>query len=719
MVFASLFDDMKKKSPATKGEKREQQESRKKIGKRKRPKKAQSQQKKEAKPTAAEVTKHPQKRPRFEERRQRKPPSREALALSARLKELSSQKRLDEALQLYNDKANDSIRDSHHACSVIDCASRCGDILQGENVLKGMKSSAMPITTETYTALLKGYSHAGMLHKGAKLYSELCEQTNPNVRSLNTLLRGCLWTAATLESGHVAGGIVTSQVAWKQAGKYIVDTSSFEYYVTQLCQALRLEEAETEIHRLKQIMKIQTIRGKKADTFEAEDSSALESLAVCMLSLTRAQALLGRDEMRRTGKSTLKAVEGAKAGVSTGTSSGAQGGKRAWKKNVDEQRAVSNTLYRGHRLTELRNETTAVVESRKSGNPKLADAARTLCNLLMTRLFYFSGGGTTGTVDLGQPQKKGKGATELIFQQLMTTRWLSFGLKEAFSVLKEFEEEYEVLSSRECNLIVNELSLDHLCTFDKCGFLNFSGLFDHGDSRGVRPLDIEMGSGFGDWAYYQAKNKPHRDFVAVELRADRVAQTFARIVLNSKSMSNLACVGAECGSFLKSWVRKDSVSTIFVNHPEPPTQTFGGDEAALTRISEGGEEPGHMLSSSIVIAAAECLKPGDGQLVIVTDNRMYARLICVSIVKAGESRPELLAPIVLEGMEFVESFGLVSLYEGQPGEAIRHAPSSDKSGQSYFDRLWQTGAGSHAERSKRFVISVKRADGKQRKTKSK
>lgn len=715
MVFASLFDDMKKKSPATKGEKREQQESRKKIGKRKRPKKAQAKQAKptaaEAKSTAAGETKHPPKRPRFEERRQRKPPSREALTLSARLKELSSQKRLDEALQLYNDKANDNIRDSHHACSVIDCASRCGDIFQGENVLKGMKSFAMPITTETYTALLKGYSHAGMMHKGAKLYSELCEQTNPNVRSLNTLLRGCLWTAATLESGRVAGGIVTSQVAWKQAGKYIVDTSSFEYYVTQLCQALRLEEAEKEIHRLKQIMKIQTTRGKKADTFEAEDSSALESLAVCMLSLTRAQALLGRDEMRRTAKSTLKAVEAAKAGESTGTSSGTQGGKRAWKKDVDEQRAVSNTLFRGHRLTELRNDTAAVVESRKSGNPKLDDAARTLCNLLMTRLFYFSGGGTTGTVDLGQPEQKSKGATELIFQQLMTTRWLSFGLKEAFSVLKEFEEEYEVLSSRECNLIVDELSLDNLCTFDKSGFLNFSGLFGHGDSKsGERPLDIEMGSGFGDWAYYQAKNKPHRDFVAVELRADRVAQTFARIVLNSKSMSNLACVGAECGSFLKSRVRKDSVSTIFVNHPEPPTQTFGGDEAALARISEGGKEPGHMLSSSIIIAAAECLKPGDGQLVIVTDNRMYARLICVSIVKASKSRPGLLAPIVLEGMVFVESFGLVSLYEGQPGETIRHAPNSDKSGQSYFDRLWQTGAGSHAERSKRFVISVKRAD---------
>ncbi len=56
------------------------------------------------------------------------PPSEEALALSARLKEYSSQKRLKEALELYWSESNDQIRDGHHACIVVDCCGRCGDI---------------------------------------------------------------------------------------------------------------------------------------------------------------------------------------------------------------------------------------------------------------------------------------------------------------------------------------------------------------------------------------------------------------------------------------------------------------------------------------------------------------------------------------------------------------------------------------------------------------
>lgn len=59
-------------------------------------------------------------------RRQR--PSEQALALSAKLKEYSSQKRLSEALELYWHESNDSIRDEHHACIVVDCSARCGCI---------------------------------------------------------------------------------------------------------------------------------------------------------------------------------------------------------------------------------------------------------------------------------------------------------------------------------------------------------------------------------------------------------------------------------------------------------------------------------------------------------------------------------------------------------------------------------------------------------------
>lgn len=61
-------------------------------------------------------------------RARRQGPSEAALALSTKLKEYSSQKRLKEALDLYRHESNDLIRDGHHACIVIDCCSRCGCI---------------------------------------------------------------------------------------------------------------------------------------------------------------------------------------------------------------------------------------------------------------------------------------------------------------------------------------------------------------------------------------------------------------------------------------------------------------------------------------------------------------------------------------------------------------------------------------------------------------
>lgn len=723
MVFGSLFDEaLKRKAAKVTCEVERAESFKKKKRKRKGSKRKASETEDannavDANPASTSPPPQPSnKRPRFEKK---DPPRKEALELSARLKELSLRKRLADALALYRSKANDGIRDSHHACSVIDCAARCGAISEGERVFDEMKQSGMPITVETYTALLKGYAHAGMMHKGAALFEEMCRHGNPNARSLNTLLRGCLWTAVTFENEKVAGGVVTSEIGWKRAGKFNQDASSFDYYITQLCQAMRLDDADKEINRLIQVMKINAIRGSKGDSYQADDPSALESLSICLLAYARAQAMLGLNGARHAAQSTLNAVDSAKRGAGpegTGaTSNTAQGGKRSWKQDVGRQRMTSNTLYRGHRLAEIRKEATIVLDFLKKRKHNSKNAAKTLSTLLITRLFYFSGGGSTALAPLKKSTEVESIKGDSLRRELMTTRWISFGLKASFLAFEARDgsafANLKLLSSQQCDQILETLSLNNATTIDPDGFIPFSDLLAPGDKKAVkRPLDIELGSGFGDWAVHQARSKPERDFVAVELRADRVAQTFARVVLSEKSLANLCCVGAECGSFLRSHVRKATVSTIFVNHPEPPTQTYGADDATLSRISEGGDEPGHMLSSDILIAAVECLEPREGQLIIVTDNRMYARLICVSLVKALKSRPALIEPLSINGMRVVESFGPVSLFEGQPGENVRHASIPDASGQSYFDRLWKTGAGTHSERSKRFIMAVRRTN---------
>ena len=65
------------------------------------------------------------KRPKKKRKSQ---PSEAALKLSEQLKDLSRQKKLREALSVYWNKSNDSVRDGHHGCIVVDCCARCGDI---------------------------------------------------------------------------------------------------------------------------------------------------------------------------------------------------------------------------------------------------------------------------------------------------------------------------------------------------------------------------------------------------------------------------------------------------------------------------------------------------------------------------------------------------------------------------------------------------------------
>jgi hypothetical protein len=64
-------------------------------------------------------------------KKRRSQPSEDALKLSERLKDLSRNKNLDEALKIYWSKSNDLIRDEFHACIIVDCCARCGNISVG------------------------------------------------------------------------------------------------------------------------------------------------------------------------------------------------------------------------------------------------------------------------------------------------------------------------------------------------------------------------------------------------------------------------------------------------------------------------------------------------------------------------------------------------------------------------------------------------------------
>jgi hypothetical protein len=124
-----------------------------------------------------------------------------------------------------------------------------------------------------------------------------------------------------------------------------------------------------------------------------------------------------------------------------------------------------------------------------------------------------------------------------------------------------------------------------------------------------------------------------------------------------------------------------------------------------------------MLNSSTLLHAAHCLKlDGEGQLIIVTDNLWYGRLICLTLVKLLSQHTNILRPVDLasdNSLRLFQSFivpnsgNKVDLYVSSG--IVRHENSTtwqlkQERGNSYFDRLWRAGGGKHAHKSDRYII---------------
>ena len=394
--------------------------------------------------------------------------------------------------------------------------------------------------------------------------------------------------------------------------------------------------------------------------------------------------------------------------------------KRAWKAN-DDSRQKSNGMFRNHRLQEFELELASIFEACKMS--ELPPEKNLLATRMLSGLFYFSGGGTTKLND-ERTMEKSAGAKSTVGRRLrrhvINSSWLSFGLKSALEQ-GEFDLSLpaDFIRIRDAERIYRTAGNTTKPIQDD-GVIDFDKIFP-GETQ---PIDIELGSGHGDWIVHQAEAMPKRNHVAIELRADRVHHIFAKGVLRKTGpLENLCVVGDDCGAFLLDRVKPNSVANIFANHPEPPTQVTGKFQDEIQAIMEGGLEPAHMLNSKTLIAAGKCLENSSsekGRLVIVTDNMNYARLLCATVVKIRQQGGSWLQSCKLDtkrsGLREVEEFSLsgskrssdrVVLLEGQPSVMIGHTESSSsnqKKGSSYFDRLWKTGAGAHASSRERYII---------------
>jgi len=683
-------------------------------------------------------------------RNARKPPSEEALMLSDQLKKLSREKKLEEALAVFWDSSNNKIRDGHHACIMVDMAARCGNIAEGEKLLEKVTKGGTHISVETKTALLKGICHSGDIGKAHELFSSMClskaKSNYPNVRTLNTLLRGCLWSAATTsKKDTVVGGVVTADFAWEKFKGLIAvdvantttnaafDVSSFEYYITLLCQALRVDDAASVISEMKSAFGVSE---EQKGTVSSDDQSLTEGLAMAYCALARAYTILNKKVEAIDACTT--SLNFAKASKDALKSGGSFSRKRGWKeieKKEDDRRAESNVIYRNHRLSEIETEAKTLKSIWQDVDIAGADGkalSRGLARRLITRLIFLSGGGTTdmqGKADESSGEKDGpkKDLSKDVQRDLLNALYFSYGLAATAAALGiSMDEKLQILKKKDCNRLLGTVGLQG-GILKSDGSLDLHRIFSAGVGSSKpqkkrknksRRVEIELGAGFGDWIVRKAIQDPSTDFLAVELRADRVAQIFSRTaVLSSvKPVDNLCVVGADSGNLLSNHISDESIDTIYVNHPEPPTQTFGAQNANLISIMEGGQEPAHMLSSNVIIAGAKALKrKPKSRFIIVTDNYWYGRLICATIEKVVRQNPGLLCALDLTNLDNNQSFTKVEtgdegsptsvlMFEGKPNESIGYPSGSSEEGESYFDRLWRAGAGRHAETHARYIV---------------
>ncbi len=122
-----------------------------------------------------------------------------------------------------------------------------------------------------------------------------------------------------------------------------------------------------------------------------------------------------------------------------------------------------------------------------------------------------------------------------------------------------------------------------------------------------RPIALEYCSGNGQWICQKAKQNPHLNWVALDIRFDRSRKTWAR--LHRENLSNLYILCGDAATLTRYYIPKSSLVEIFVNFPDPWPKL----RHAKNRL----------IQAPFLKEAAEVVQP-KGLATFVTDDETYA-----------------------------------------------------------------------------------------------
>jgi len=602
--------------------------------------------------------------------------------------------------------------DVHTYTNVINCAVRCGKLPEALDFFEEMKAKELEPNVVTLTVLMKGFCEAGDV-KGAK---QLFDQETsskaglvPNLRTVNTLLRGCVRCG-----GHLS--TATETFAKLKTWGLEPDESCLTAVVGLLCRALQFDTAKSLLDAYA------SDSGLPALSTGLLVPAAHLSLATCgallgdrwlavTAALDDAERALEASEAQALDSKILERFESHRK-IDAAAENGASDSKptekkRGCKKGAAKEGEASTAGFEVDMFGNVRARDTGMKSSKRQ-SVKLFEAHRgDEIRLEIEDLRRLCVEKQNLRAPAGQASKRAGVAYAETLKRVLP---LGVGADDsgnagstAARTAQRLAQDFglgEVAAAAGPKAAARVAAHLEACFDPDSGCIDFDALFPPAPPQDLQlasagrggapfartargaPVKMELASGHGEWAAAQAREDPAARWVCVELRHDRVAATAARMHL--QGLANLAAVGpVDAGRLLGKFVAPGSVDEVFVNHPEPPERTgeFAGQGA-------------HLLTDAFFAKVARALKP-KGTCTIVTDNMAYALALARSVAARDDLGSARLLRRGPHYQDLHETVGGVKVWVGQPGAECGHV----KRASSFFDRMWTKG-----QKTKRFTL---------------
>jgi pentatricopeptide repeat protein len=616
-------------------------------------------------------------------------PSLNVIGFNKMIQEYGSQRRLAAAKLAFEE-----LQKSHKPTVVsfnvmIYACVKCDNLALARDIFEQMQSNEKtPPTVISYTTLLKGFCQGGDMASALKLVDTMQEQKlEPNIRTLNMVLRGALWSA---EVGLAHK--VWENLCVPHRGTHVAvtpDAIAVEYIVKLLSQGLQVNKAR------KILEKYEGLAGVSPSAY---------------LSLATGCAMVGKHALCRT------ALELGKKALDAGPEKANRAVKPSKTKEADRAGNKQMPEFKAHQFKEAQLQYEEIhkfatrvgvispsaeeVDGKKRKRGADADAEIVaesqpppellqffLRMFLMPQSYQACVSSASASASVCADAEEDGAVSESVLdkdnlatalaEQLKQLGYPSYA-KACAQGRGESDDEGPIALDRQTlirrfqSMLTKEGRLRTSMIFDPAGKEQQQSKSKSGSANVPEaPLKLEVCSGSGDWITSQAKNNPNSNYIALELRRNRCYHIFTKMVF--EQVGNLAVVGGDAAMVLSRHITPSSVSEVFVNFPEPPA-----DDAT----QEGSDK--HLLTADFMKDIGTALVEG-GKLIIVTDNKPYANQIATTLTAMAAAPGAVFACAVLPRHALAENRAI--------GEGLPSGPQYGGGGgygSSYFDRLWAT-----------------------------